>query len=153
EVALRDLAHALAERLSGAQAGDYGERSGFALAVVATSPADLLSKLRKAREAIEAGAWSIQEPSGVGVLGRPRWECGKVAFLFPGQGSQYPGMLADLAIAVPGVFQAFEEVDRALARRGRPVVGPIVFPPPAWDEETTERQRRQLATPEVAQPA
>src|SRR5262249_52806151 len=110
EVALRDLAHALAERLSGAQAGDYGERSGFALAAVATSPADLLSKLRKAREAIEAGAWSIQDPSGVEFLERPRWECGKVAFLFPGQGSQYPGMLADLAIAVPGVFQAFEEV-------------------------------------------
>lgn len=38
----------------------------------------------------------------------------KVAFLFPGQGSQYPGMGKDLADNFPAARQVFEEADDAL---------------------------------------
>jgi [acyl-carrier-protein] S-malonyltransferase len=39
---------------------------------------------------------------------------GKTAFIFPGQGSQYPGMGKDLADAFPVARQVFEEADDAL---------------------------------------
>ncbi len=38
----------------------------------------------------------------------------KAAFLFPGQGSQYPGMGRDLAENFPAARQVFDEADRAL---------------------------------------
>ena len=38
----------------------------------------------------------------------------KIAFLFPGQGSQFPGMGLDLAQRYPVAKQAFEEADDAL---------------------------------------
>ena len=38
----------------------------------------------------------------------------KTAFIFPGQGSQYPGMGKDLADAFPVARQVFEEADEAL---------------------------------------
>jgi [acyl-carrier-protein] S-malonyltransferase len=37
----------------------------------------------------------------------------KIAFLFPGQGSQYPGMGRELAEAFPCTHRVFEEADRA----------------------------------------
>src|SRR5712692_8608696 len=37
----------------------------------------------------------------------------KIAFLFPGQGSQYPGMGRELAEEFPCARQVFEEADRA----------------------------------------
>ena len=38
----------------------------------------------------------------------------KIAFIFPGQGSQYPGMGRELAETYPAARQVFEEADRAL---------------------------------------
>jgi [acyl-carrier-protein] S-malonyltransferase len=39
---------------------------------------------------------------------------GKIAFVFPGQGSQYPGMGKELAERYPAARAVFEEADRAL---------------------------------------
>ena len=36
------------------------------------------------------------------------------AFVFPGQGSQYPGMGKELALTYPEAKEAFEEADDAL---------------------------------------
>src|SRR5260221_14169917 len=38
----------------------------------------------------------------------------KIAFLFPGQGSQYPGMGQSLARAFPAARRVFQEADDAL---------------------------------------
>ncbi|MBI4965598.1 MAG: SDR family NAD(P)-dependent oxidoreductase [Desulfomonile tiedjei] len=50
-----------------------------------------------------------------------------VAFLFPGQGSQYPFMLRDLAERFPVVAETFEEADDILASLGLPTVSSCVF--------------------------
>ena len=62
-------------------------------------------------------------------------------------------MLGELAVAFPEVRRAFEAIDAALRTLGRPAIGPMVFPPPGFDEGERTRQRSALADPEVAQPA
>ncbi|MBI2233794.1 MAG: ACP S-malonyltransferase [Micavibrio aeruginosavorus] len=56
------------------------------------------------------------------------------AFIFPGQGSQFPGMGKDLAEAFPEARHVFEEVDDALGQK----LSKIIFEGPEADLNLTE---------------
>ncbi|MDG2051562.1 MAG: beta-ketoacyl synthase N-terminal-like domain-containing protein [Myxococcota bacterium] len=78
------------------QEADADPRAACRLAVVARSPEDLLAKLGKAEKRLAKKAdsyWVIR--SGI-VYSNGQLQ-GQLAFLFPGEGSQYPEMFADLA--------------------------------------------------------
>jgi acyl transferase domain-containing protein/NAD(P)H-dependent flavin oxidoreductase YrpB (nitropropane dioxygenase family)/NAD(P)-dependent dehydrogenase (short-subunit alcohol dehydrogenase family)/acyl carrier protein len=124
---IRDLAGNLAE--------DAGRNRVWA-AVVADDVADLTAKLARARTST-AG-------DGVFVASDDADTAGQVAFLFPGQGSQRPGMLADL-------FVAFPRLQRFLEHAGHDVSA--MFPPAAFSKEESGRQRAALTDTRVAQPA
>ncbi|MDQ1393851.1 MAG: hypothetical protein QOF30_2828, partial [Acidimicrobiaceae bacterium] len=119
---LRDLAWTMA-----------GTRGPVQAALVATDLDDLATKLGHAR--------SFHAAPGVFLASNQ--ETGKVAFLFPGQGSQSPGMLADL-------FVAFPRLRRHLEALGD--LAPIMFPPAAFSRAETERQRAAITDTRVAQP-
>ncbi len=83
------------------------------------------------------------------VVVGPEEETGDLAFLFPGQGSQYPGMGNELALYFGEVREALERVDAIAASP----LSPLVLPPAALSEPERLEQRRALAATNVAQPA
>lgn len=69
-----------------------------------------------------------------------------LAFIFPGQGSQAPGMGRDLAEAFPAAREVFEEVDEALKQR----LSRLMFEGPAEDLTLTANAQPALMAVSVA---
>lgn len=70
----------------------------------------------------------------------------KTAFVFPGQGSQSPGMGKDLAEKFPVARQVFEEADDALGF----AISRLCFEGPAEDLQLTENTQPAILTVSVA---
>ncbi|OLZ72201.1 polyketide synthase [Streptomyces sp. IMTB 2501] len=125
---LRDLALAAAHR------ADTSHEPVWA-AVVSRDPEELTGQLRRllAGERDPAAGIHVADPVD-----------GLTAFLFPGQGSQRPGMLADLLVHLPELRQ-YLDLGRGHAD--------AVHPPAAFDDTARERRRAALTDTRVAQPA
>jgi acyl transferase domain-containing protein len=120
------------------------------LAVVAASVEDLLAKLADADKRLAASPReSFALPGGASYSFGA--EPGKVAFLFPGQGSQALHMGRDLAL---GFETALAVWDRAAAQPfGETPLHEVVFPKPAFDDAARDALAKRLTATEWAQPA
>ncbi|MFO1323269.1 MAG: SDR family NAD(P)-dependent oxidoreductase [Burkholderiales bacterium] len=115
-----------------------GGEGAVHIAIVARDAADLAKKIPLAREGkSHASGVFVAADDGAATSG-------KLAFLFPGQGSQRVGMLADLFIAFPSLARYLE-----LGARWRDTM----FPPTAWTQEEADAQRAAITDTRVAQPA
>jgi len=124
------------------------------LAVVTTSLKDLRQKLVRVRESLTNSEEStIHNLRGIYFSEQPISREGKVAFLFPGQGSQYLNMLCDLAIQFPEVRASFERSDHILKGKLPKPLSTFIFPPPTFSEEQKVSCQRTLAQTNIAQPA
>jgi acyl transferase domain-containing protein/NAD(P)-dependent dehydrogenase (short-subunit alcohol dehydrogenase family)/acyl carrier protein len=95
-------------------------------------------------------AWALPDGTHYGV-GKPE---GDIAVVFPGQGSQYPGMLNDVACLFPEMLDTLAVADDAMgenARRER--LSDLIYPHPAFDAATRSAQEAALTATAVAQPA
>ncbi|WP_146060166.1 type I polyketide synthase, partial [Streptomyces sp. SM5] len=121
------------------------------LAVVATDTDDLREKYAQALALIRRRpGTAFSTPTGVRYAsGTPA--PGRIGFLFPGQGAQYVGMGADLAMLSPGAQAVWDRLG-ATGFDGHPLHR-VVFPPPAFTEEEHADRRARLAATEWAQPA
>jgi acyl transferase domain-containing protein/NAD(P)-dependent dehydrogenase (short-subunit alcohol dehydrogenase family)/acyl carrier protein len=120
------------------------------LAIVATSREDLRAKLTKAKNVLESKQ-SLNDPQGIYLgFGPPR---GKVAFLFPGQGSQKPHMLRELALYFPEFRASLEHAEHSLAGRFPKKLSAYIFPPPAFSPEQEKQQNLEITDTVIAQPA
>jgi acyl transferase domain-containing protein len=112
-----------------AEFAESAAQCGHRLAIIASDLGDLARKLERAHVRLEdPECTQFQTRSGVYFSSSPI--TGGLAFLFPGEGSQYTGMLDALARTFPVVRQAFDDWDAACApgREYRP--SEVVFPPP-----------------------
>jgi acyl transferase domain-containing protein/phosphopantetheinyl transferase len=112
---------------------------GVRLAIVGKNHEDLLAKLERALKRLgDERTKSIRDIEGIYYFRDPLAKSGKLAFVFPGEGSQYRNMLADLCIHFPEVRQVFDLMDRAYETTSRNYLpSDVIFPcplgSPSWD--------------------
>jgi len=140
------LARELAERMRAAT--DAG-----VLALVVEPGEDLKAKLARCHELLSSGAATVHERDGIHFAEHPLARRGKLAFLFPGQGSQTVDMGRELAVAFPQAREQFELADRVLADRYERRLSSFVFPQPAFSAEESRTRQAALTDTHVAQPA
>jgi len=133
--------------------GSGGPGADVRVAIVTASRDDLERKLSRAHAFLHGEEPDLSLPEGVYGASRQLAPPGLVAFLFPGQGSQYVDMFADLAIQFPVVREPFERATAILADHLPRPLSRMIFPPSAFQENDTRRQQEELAQTRVAQPA
>ncbi|MGH7045327.1 MAG: SDR family NAD(P)-dependent oxidoreductase [Stellaceae bacterium] len=128
------------------------------LAVIATSLDDLKHKLSSARRALgNPETRLINDPRGVYFsehpLARQEHQPAKLAFLFSGQGAQYPHMVRDLAIQFHEARELFDLGDQVLTGKLARALSSYIFPPSSFTPEEARAQQQALTQTNIAQPA
>lgn len=122
----------------------------YRLALVVECDDDLAGLIAAAREGLarrgSAQAWSVGNVFFGGAA-----EPGEIAFLFPGQGSQYVGMCRDVVCVFPEAHAAVEAANAPEAD-GR-LLADRIYPLPVFDEQERTHQQAELTRTDVAQPA
>ncbi|MEM5518364.1 beta-ketoacyl synthase N-terminal-like domain-containing protein [Henriciella sp. AS95] len=120
--------------------------------IVATDGEDYAEKAGKLAWLLSSGqTQNAPLPKGTSVsisYARP----GKLAFLMPGQGSQYVGMGKDLALAFPEARAAWD-LAASHKKAGKQKLHALAFPPSAYTAEEAVEQADRLTAMENAQPA
>ena len=85
---------------------------------------------------------------------------GQLGVLFPGQGSQYPGMLRELACCFPVMNEVLAEANDVFSTRSESAddssphrLSDFIYPLPSWNQSARERNEGDLRATQVAQPA
>ncbi len=142
---LRNLAAQTASRLT-------TSKTGVRLAIIAHSHEDLAAKCIIAKEALAQGQTALADKSGIYLAAAPSG-APKVAFLFPGQGSQQPNMLRDLAVFFPEFRLVLDRANQVLAGRFSKPLSAFIYPTPVFTPEEEKRQMTEITATAVAQPA
>jgi acyl transferase domain-containing protein/phosphopantetheinyl transferase (holo-ACP synthase) len=94
--------------------GEQRPSGAVRLGLVAGSVADLSERLASVLARLgDPACRAVRDGRGIYYWDEPLYRgTGELAFLFPGEGSQYPGMLADLCFHFPEVRRLFDTADR-----------------------------------------
>jgi len=129
----------------------FSAQAAYRLALVSPDAPTAMADLDMAAGLIaKAGeqAFSLPNRMHYGIGGK----IGKIAFLFPGQGSQYINMGAALAIEFDAARRVWDEA-AALELDAEQRLHEVVFPIPVFNAEDRDRQTALLTRTDWAQPA
>jgi malonyl CoA-acyl carrier protein transacylase len=129
----------------------FSPNDAVRLAVIAANTSELAEKLAQAASSIDkAPATAYSSPTGIHYA-TGATTTGQVAFLFPGQGSQYVGMGAEIAMSIDVARQAWDEAANVMFDGQR--LHEVVFPKPVFTDADRDAQQKRLTATEWAQPA
>ncbi|MPY46361.1 acyltransferase domain-containing protein, partial [Streptomyces phyllanthi] len=126
------------------------------LAVTAADTAELAGRLDQVAALVRSAARRDRPVTTAGGIayGHGTAEPGRLALLFSGQGSQYTGMGADLAMHLPQAREVWDRTAGLVLDDGASLpLHRVVFPVPAFTEEDRAAQEALLTRTEWAQPA
>ena len=126
---------------------------GLRLAIVAEDRDDLAGKVGAALTKLAAGESRIRDASGIFFSADPLGAGHGVAFLYPGQASQKPGMMQDLCILFPEMNEVFSVANAVIGDRLAKPLSDYVYPPTRLEADADERNMAALTATDVAQPA
>lgn len=121
------------------------------LAIDYSDLGDFLKKSEKALKGFQANATNMWQALTAQGVYYGHGQSGKVAFLFPGQGSQYVNMLRELRAIEPVVDQVFVEADRVMTPLlGKPLTAFIYA---EGDDASLKEAEQKLKDTTITQPA
>jgi len=140
QVALKDLAYTLNTQC------EFGKNDRYRLAIIASSAEELSQKLNYALERLsDKQCKQIKDIKGTYFFEKPLYSEGTLAFLFPGEGSQYVNMLGDLCIHFPEVRACFDRTDQTFIAQKRPYLpSQFIFPAPSFTKEERKKAEERL---------
>lgn len=117
------------------------------LTIVASSLSDLSQKLAQARtRLLDSSNTQIKDRQGIYYFSDSGVRGGKVAMVFPGEGSQYLNMLSELCMHFPEVRASFDLADAATTDPNRRPPSALIFPAPSRDAEEIKAAEDRLWT-------
>lgn len=143
-ISFKDLSYTLSRTVK--------SKAGARLGLVARNLDDLIEKLNSTLSVLENSSAKVhQHPSGIYFSQRPVPARPQIAFVFPGQGSQYVHMASDLCLAFPEVREVFDRFDGYLEKKFEQPLSRSIFPRESFSAEEKNRHVRVLTDTHVAQ--
>ena len=114
-----------------------------------TNLAALVKNARAMLAKTPGSSWHTPDGAFFAAGGEP----GQLGMLFPGQGSQYTGMLNDLACRFPQLLDSIAAANDGFGSADGKLLSDIIYPATAFDAETRVSQDEALRATQAAQPA
>ena len=133
-------------------AAQSSDRDVATLAIIATDQSELIDRMQKGRDVVAGHKADYASPRGIYFTATSD-SLGKVAFLFPGQGAQYPNMAADTAMSFTTVREALDLFTLELQEQLDTPLGRLIYPPSPFEPQQEKNAAETLAQTSVAQPA
>ena len=129
---------------------DFSTSDPYRLLMVLEPSTDLAGLFDRALHALESNrsqhAWQLEN-----IFYGSHEPAGKMAFIFPGQGSQYPEMGRDLVCSFPDAFKILENANDQYKNYGR--LTDRIYPIPDQSEKEKTNPEQALRRTDIAQPS
>ncbi|MBW2055401.1 MAG: acyltransferase domain-containing protein, partial [Deltaproteobacteria bacterium] len=129
---------------------DFSTSDPYRLLMVIEPSTDLTGLFDRASHALESNrsqnAWQFEN-----IFYGSHEPAGKIAFIFPGQGSQYPEMGRDLICSFPDAFKIRENANDQYKSYDR--LTDRIYPIPDYGEKEKTNPEETLRKTDIAQPA